>query len=192
MLLSLGKNCVNVQLCFGCFGIKQIDLVPVLFPCTRFISPTHKEGCVGKEVAPAFIWPIIPLPSFFFQITKNVVNKKGKLHFTPLSLGFIAISYNSLKHFTLIHYILFYFKIIPLLNSLFIGPLKADVSVMDPYHVNQLPPKLAHVYIHLPRHANSAKKCHVGKNSKFPLKYDFFSQFYFFFKKFPALFFSFW
>lgn len=47
MLLSLGKDRVSVQLCFGCFAMD--DSVPVLFRCTRFVSPTHKEGRGGKE-----------------------------------------------------------------------------------------------------------------------------------------------
>ncbi|PRQ15602.1 hypothetical protein RchiOBHm_MTg0498271 (mitochondrion) [Rosa chinensis] len=37
--------------------------VPVLFRCTRFISPTHKEGRGGKEAALASVRPIIPLAS---------------------------------------------------------------------------------------------------------------------------------
>lgn len=36
---------------------------PVLFRCTRFISPTHKEGRGGKEAALASVRPIIPLAS---------------------------------------------------------------------------------------------------------------------------------
>jgi hypothetical protein len=63
MLLSLGKDRVSVQLCFGCFAIEEIDLVPVLFRCTRFISPTHKEGRGGKEAALASVRPISPLAS---------------------------------------------------------------------------------------------------------------------------------
>lgn len=63
MLLSLGKDRVSVQLRFGCFAIEQIDPVPVLFQCTRFISPTHKEGRGGKEAALASVRPIIPLAS---------------------------------------------------------------------------------------------------------------------------------
>lgn len=61
MLLSLGKDRVSVQLCFGCFAMD--DPVPVLFWCTRFISPTHKEGRGGKEAALASVRPIIPLAS---------------------------------------------------------------------------------------------------------------------------------
>lgn len=63
MLLSLGKDRVSVQLCFGCFAMFSIDPVPVLFRCTRFISPTHKEGRGGKEAALASVRPIIPLAS---------------------------------------------------------------------------------------------------------------------------------
>lgn len=63
MLLSLGKDRVSVQLCFGCFAMEYIDPVPVLFWCTRFVSPTHKEGRGGKEAALASVRPIIPLAS---------------------------------------------------------------------------------------------------------------------------------
>ncbi|RWR73271.1 hypothetical protein CKAN_00153500 [Cinnamomum micranthum f. kanehirae] len=49
MLLSLGKD--------------RIDPVPVLFRCTHFISPTHKEGRGGKEAALASVQPIIPSAS---------------------------------------------------------------------------------------------------------------------------------
>jgi len=61
MLLSLGKDRVSVQLCFGCFAMD--DSVPLLFRCTRFISPTHKEGRGGKKAALASVRSIIPLAS---------------------------------------------------------------------------------------------------------------------------------
>lgn len=61
MLLSLGKDRVSVQLCFGCFAMD--DPVPVPWRCTRFVSPTHKEGRGGKEAALASARPIIPLAS---------------------------------------------------------------------------------------------------------------------------------
>nr|CAB3504613.1 unnamed protein product [Digitaria exilis]CAB3504700.1 unnamed protein product [Digitaria exilis] len=36
-------------------GGQQIDSVPLLFRCTRFISPTHKEGRGGKKAALASV-----------------------------------------------------------------------------------------------------------------------------------------
>lgn len=40
-----------------------IDRPSSRFRCTRFVSPTHKEGRGGKEAALASVRPIIPLAS---------------------------------------------------------------------------------------------------------------------------------
>ncbi|KAG6467660.1 hypothetical protein ZIOFF_074503 (mitochondrion) [Zingiber officinale] len=64
MLLSLGKDRVSVQLCFGCFAMD--DSVPVLFRCTRFVSPTQKEGRGGKDPLSgrSFRWHLAFTPPF--------------------------------------------------------------------------------------------------------------------------------